>query len=108
MCVIMYACILQSVLHDWGDEDCLKVLKNCYKAVPKNGKVIIIELVKPEIPDSSVAAKYATEDDNNMLQNTGGKERTENEFRTLCKGSGFSNYQIVCRAYSVCVIEFYK
>ncbi|KAG5522798.1 hypothetical protein RHGRI_034818 [Rhododendron griersonianum] len=102
------AALLKSVLHDWGDEHCLKVLKNCYKALPKDGKVIIIELVKPEVPDSSIAAKYGIENDNNMLVHTGGRERTEKEFQALCMGSGFSNYQIICRACSVCVIEFYK
>ncbi|KAG5522797.1 hypothetical protein RHGRI_034817 [Rhododendron griersonianum] len=51
-----------SVLHDWGDEHCLKVLKNCYKALPKDGKVIIIELVKPEVPVSrpSMLSKTTT------------------------------------------------
>jgi len=38
----------QWVLHDWGHEECVKILKNCRKAVPpreEGGKVIIIDIV---------------------------------------------------------------
>lgn len=32
-------------MHDWGDEDCVKILKNCRKAIPeKTGKVIVVEV----------------------------------------------------------------
>ncbi|KAG6524438.1 hypothetical protein ZIOFF_014347 [Zingiber officinale] len=36
------------ILHDWNDEDCVMILKNCKKAIPpkeEGGKVIIIEMV---------------------------------------------------------------
>ncbi|KAJ6859348.1 caffeic acid O-methyltransferase family protein [Populus alba x Populus x berolinensis] len=38
------------VLHDWGDEYCVKILKNCRKAMPeKTGKLILLEIVlQPE------------------------------------------------------------
>ncbi|XP_026439599.1 (R,S)-reticuline 7-O-methyltransferase-like [Papaver somniferum] len=45
------AVIMKSLLHDWTDEDCTKILKNCYKAITnkKNGKVVIVEFVlRPE------------------------------------------------------------
>ncbi|PWA35268.1 Caffeate O-methyltransferase (COMT) family [Artemisia annua] len=41
------------ILHDWSDADSLKILKNCYKALPENGKVIVTEFVLPEAPDSA-------------------------------------------------------
>ncbi|XVF42583.1 hypothetical protein PTKIN_Ptkin01aG0375600 [Pterospermum kingtungense] len=31
------------VLHDWGDEQCLKILKNCYEAISESGKVILLD-----------------------------------------------------------------
>jgi hypothetical protein len=40
--------IVQWVMHDWSDGDCIKILKNCRKAIaPKNdgGKVIIVDMV---------------------------------------------------------------
>ncbi|PKI36108.1 hypothetical protein CRG98_043500 [Punica granatum] len=40
------AAFLKNVLHDWGDEECVKILKNCKKAIPKNrGKLIIVDVV---------------------------------------------------------------
>ncbi|MBA0855940.1 hypothetical protein Goshw_021506 [Gossypium schwendimanii] len=29
------AIIMKWILHDWDDEDCIKILKNCKKAIPK-------------------------------------------------------------------------
>ncbi|KAF6991106.1 hypothetical protein CFC21_008223 [Triticum aestivum] len=42
------AVFLKWVMHDWGDEDCIKILKNCKKAIaPKDagGKMIIVDIV---------------------------------------------------------------
>ncbi|GLJ20584.1 hypothetical protein SUGI_0374860 [Cryptomeria japonica] len=32
------AVFIKWVLHDWGDEDCVKILKQCRKAIPESGK----------------------------------------------------------------------
>jgi hypothetical protein len=38
--------LVQWVLHDWSDENCIKILKNCRKAIQqKSGKVIIVDIV---------------------------------------------------------------
>jgi hypothetical protein len=37
---------MQWVLHDWGDEHCMKILKNCRKEIPeKTGKITIVDIV---------------------------------------------------------------
>ncbi|KAI8029464.1 Caffeic acid 3-O-methyltransferase [Camellia lanceoleosa] len=69
-----------------GSEECLTILKNCYKALPKNGKVNIIDIVLSETPDSSFGAKYATQLDNVRLLQFGGKERTKKEFELASAG----------------------
>ncbi|KAF8690635.1 hypothetical protein HU200_041006 [Digitaria exilis] len=41
--------LLKDVLHDWSDEDCVKILQRCKQAIPtrsKGGKVIIIEMMR--------------------------------------------------------------
>ncbi|CAL5330524.1 unnamed protein product [Camellia sinensis] len=79
------------ICHDWSDEHCLKLLKSCYKALPDNGKVIIAELILPEVPDTKIATQIAIAVDAIMLANTpDGKERTEKEFEALAKGAGFA------------------
>ena len=41
---------MQWIMHDWNDESCVKILKNCRKAIPEEtGKVIIVDVVlQPE------------------------------------------------------------
>ncbi|KAI8002624.1 hypothetical protein LOK49_LG08G01767 [Camellia lanceoleosa] len=102
------AIMMKNILHNWSDEQCLTILRNCYEALPKNGKVIIIDIVLSETPDSSFGAKYATQLDNAMLLQFGGKERTKKEFETLCNGSRFRDFQVFPCAGVFCVIEFYK
>ncbi|CAN7072000.1 unnamed protein product [Brassica oleracea var. botrytis] len=36
------------------------------------------------------------------------KERTEKEYGTLARGSGFQGFQVVCRAYGTHIMEFLK
>ncbi|KAH7690782.1 O-methyltransferase COMT-type protein [Dioscorea alata] len=41
------AILLKRCLHDWNEANCIKALKNCWKALPDNGKMIIIEHILP-------------------------------------------------------------
>lgn len=91
---------MQWICHDWSDEHCLKFLKNCYKSLPKNGKVILAECVLPEAPDTTVETQNVVHVDVIMLaHNPGGKERTENEFEALAKKAGFKDFRKICCAY---------
>jgi len=87
----------------------LKVLKNCHEALPDNGKLIVVEMVIPESPGTSVA-------DRSLLQNylfvtnmnPKRNERTEKEFERLAKAAGFSHFRVACSACSFSVAEFIK
>ncbi|KAL8233219.1 hypothetical protein R6Q57_002997 [Mikania cordata] len=103
------AIFMKWILHDWSDDYCLKLLKNCYNALPENGKVIIVEAILPFIPDTSSCVKATTHFDAIMMtQNPGGKERTEDEFLALAKNTGFSGIRKECFVCNFWVIEFYK
>ncbi|KAG2701088.1 hypothetical protein I3760_06G028400 [Carya illinoinensis] len=103
------AILLKLVLHNWNDEQCLKILKNCYKALPKTGKVIIIEAVLPVAPESTNFCKVATQLDNLVFNQLGtGKERTEPEFRALAIAAGFSDFRVACRVCAHSVMELHK
>ncbi|KAF9592269.1 hypothetical protein IFM89_013495 [Coptis chinensis] len=101
---------LKSVLHDWNDEHCLKVLKNCYNALPANGKMIILDSIIPVYPETNVSAKHVFGLDTTMMVHTsgGGQERTEKEFKDLSLGAGFADYKVICSTFGISVIEFYK
>ncbi|KAK6155461.1 hypothetical protein DH2020_009709 [Rehmannia glutinosa] len=97
------------ICHDWSDEHCLKFLKNCYEALPVNGKVILAECILPEVPDTGLATQNVVHVDVIMLaHNPGGKERTENEFQALAKGAGFKEFHKVCCAYNSWIMELLK
>ena len=99
----------QWILHDWSDELCTKLLTNCYKALPENGKVIIVEVILPFLPVTSSSDKVSTQMDAIMMtQNPGGKERTEDEFLALAKSGGFKGIRKECFACNFWVMEFYK
>ncbi|KAM1676799.1 hypothetical protein FF1_042160 [Malus domestica] len=103
------AIFMKFICHDWSDDHCLKFLKNCYTALPDNGKVILAECILPVAPDSSLATKGVVHIDVIMLaHNPGGKERTEKEFEALAKGSGFKGFRVICSAFNTYVIEFLK
>ncbi|KAK7824643.1 eugenol o-methyltransferase [Quercus suber] len=52
------AIMIKNILHNWCDEYCMKLLRNCYEALPNNGKVVIIELLMPKSPNSSTTSQY--------------------------------------------------
>lgn len=99
----------QWILHDWSDAHCLKILKNCYEALPDNGKVIVAECMLPEAPDSTAATQNVVHIDVIMLaHNPGGKERTEKDFEALAKGAGFKGFRKAACALNTWVMEFSK
>ncbi|KAI4335092.1 hypothetical protein L6164_013771 [Bauhinia variegata] len=102
------AIFLKWILHNWSDEMCLKVLKNCYNAIPQDGKVIVVEAILPVLPETSATAKNNSQLDIQMMVNFGGKERTQQEFIELAMAVGFSVVKFNCYVCNQCVIEFLK
>ncbi|KAG9447460.1 hypothetical protein H6P81_013588 [Aristolochia fimbriata] len=99
------AILLERVLHNWADEECVKILKNCKEAVPaQGGKVIIVDIVlsvdKDEPDDHKTMAL-----DLGMVVFTTGKQRTEAEWKKLIHNAGFKGYEIkhIAAAQSVIV-----
>ena len=85
------AIILKWIIHDWNDEQCVTILRNCHRALPENGKLMLVEAVVPAT-DEPHFSKFI---DLNMLVMTGGRERTEAEFEKLYADSGFRLTRIV-------------
>jgi caffeic acid 3-O-methyltransferase len=100
--------MMKSVCHNWDDEDCVKILKKCFEALPENGKVITVELLLPVVPSTSVADKYISQMDNLMLIVYGTKVRTLAQFEALAKAAGFSKVQFRGCGCMHSVVEFLK
>ncbi|KAL8092873.1 trans-anol O-methyltransferase 1-like [Apium graveolens] len=101
--------VLQRVLHDWNDEESVKILKKCHEALPDSGKVVIIDMIHSELPAKDVIAKNTSQVDIRMMVVThGGRERTTKEFQMLGKEAGFASCKHICGADLYGVVELYK
>jgi hypothetical protein len=99
------AYLLKHVVHDWNDEQAVAILKNCHRAMPAHGKLLIVEGVYPRRIEQSLESRGAAANDVNMLVNTGGRQRSEAEFRSLYDAAGFTVTRIVPTQARVSVIE---
>ncbi|KAK7331478.1 hypothetical protein VNO77_25703 [Canavalia gladiata] len=90
------AAFLMWVLHDWGDEECIEILKKCREAIPKeNGRVIIVEAVIEEEGKEEGLKDVGLMLDMVMMAHTNfGKERTLKEWDYVVKMAGFTSYTV--------------
>jgi O-methyltransferase/methyltransferase family protein len=95
------AYILSGVIHDWDDHHGIRILRNCRRAMAKNGRLLLVEMVVPE-RDGHCFSKLL---DLNMLVMTGGRERTQSEFRTLLDAAGYQLTKVVPTLAPQSVIE---
>lgn len=84
------AYLLKGIVHDWNDEDAVKILKNCRRAIRSTGTLIVLETMLTDSSDPAGALM-----DLLMLVLTGGRERTESEFRALLRAAGFSLTRVI-------------
>lgn len=98
------------MLHAWDDENCVKILKNCWRSLEEKGKVIVVDVVMPIEPkiDDFSSNIGLTMDMFILSQRPGGRERSLSEFEALALASGFLRCEFVCRSYSFSLIEFHK
>jgi hypothetical protein len=95
------AYILKNVLHDWSDEQAVRILKNCRRAMGPKAKLLIIELVLPLSDDLAFGSLL----DLNMLVMSGGRERTKEEYCTLLENGGFHLTQAIPTLSPLSILE---
>jgi hypothetical protein len=83
------AYLLSGILHDWPDEDAARILRTIRAAAPEHARLLINESVIRPGNDAD-GAKWL---DLLMLVLAGGRERTEDEWRTLLESSGWQPVQ---------------
>jgi len=99
------AYLLKHVIHDWDDERAVAILKSCRRAMSPTANLLIVEGVYPPRVDQSEERRGAA-NDVNMLVCTGGRQRSEAEFRNLYAAAGFAPSRIIpTRIAAVSVIE---
>ena len=82
--------MIKHVLHGRQDDIAITILKNCRAVVQQSGSLLIVEVILPPLVshvDPQLEGHLMS--DLNMLAVTGGKERSEREWRMLLEAAGF-------------------
>ena len=96
--------LLIRVLHDWKDEDCMRILRACRSSMVLNGTLLLGEQILEPNPAVGRPTDYLI--DMHMMAMFGqARERTELEFRDLLYRSGFVLTRIVPTRSPVSIIE---
>jgi hypothetical protein len=104
------SCFLsQHVLHGWDDESCIKILRNCRKALPEEGGMLVImDAIMEE--DDDIDMKHPFGEirmvyDLFMMVIRGTKDRTVREWENLLRSGGFPRLNIINIPYRDYIIE---
>ena len=93
--------MLKLVLHNWSDEECVRILANCRRAMDTDARLLVIEGL------IGASDKLTLTDlvDIIMLVSYTGKERSEAEFRTLFERAGLTPVRTIRTASELHVLE---
>ena len=81
------AYIMKMILHDWNDDECVRILANLNRRAPREGHVLIVERLLPRSGSGEFAALF----DIHMMCWGTGRERTEQEYADLLGRSGWKH-----------------
>ncbi|MFF1463343.1 methyltransferase [Streptomyces sp. NPDC058330] len=93
--------LLKFVLHDWDDDACVRVLRNCRAALRPGGRLLVMELLVDTVGTPGLEPLM----DLNMMALSTGRERSLDEFKSLFERAGLSLARTVSSASKVSVLE---
>jgi len=93
--------LLKWVIHDWDDAQAVAILKNCHAAMPPHARLLLIEAPLSARNEPCLHKLM----DINMLVMTGGRERTEAEYRTLLDAAGFELTRVSVTPLELAILE---
>jgi hypothetical protein len=95
------AYLLSHIIHDWSEEQCLTIFRNCRRAMGAESRLLIIEMVLPD-GDTPHPGKII---DMGMLVAPGGQERTEPEYDFLLDKAGLRLTRVIPTESAVSIVE---
>jgi hypothetical protein len=96
------AYMMKHILHDWSDEHCRTILRLVREQLPRDGRLLVYELVLSDDPGPTPAKMLDIE---MLVMTVGGRERTPEEFSDLFGSAGLKLERIVKTPGPICVIE---
>ncbi len=97
--------VLKSVVHDWDDERGLTILRSCRAVMGEGSRLLVIETLVPERMGTSPLDASVAVADLNMLVLTGGRERSEAEYRELLGRAGLRLGSILPTPSAMSIME---
>jgi len=94
------AYIMKYILHDWNDEQCVKILANCRAAMNEKGRVLVVDNVIPTGNEPSWGKLL----DIQMLI-IGGRERTKKEFAAMFAKAGLKLTRVLATKCPLSIVE---
>jgi hypothetical protein len=83
------AYVLSQILHDWSDEDAVRILQTIHAAAPPHARLLITEsVIQPG--NEPQGAKWL----DLLMLGVSGRERVENDWHTLLQAGGFEPQSI--------------
>ncbi|MGY0071329.1 methyltransferase [Streptomyces sp. QTS137] len=93
--------LLKFVLHDWDDDSCVRILRNCREALGPGGRVLVMELLVDKVGSPGLEPLM----DLNMMTLSTGRERSLDEFENLFERAGLTPARTMSSASRVSVLE---
>jgi hypothetical protein len=94
--------LLKFILHNWDDQKCIEILRQCRQAALPGARIAIIEFIVGDLTDPG---RLATIDDISMLAILGGRGRCLDEFDSLLTAAGLRRTSVRPTTYPQKVIE---
>lgn len=95
------AYVLKNIIHDWPDQDAIRILNNIRAAVRPGTRLLLCEFVIPD-HDRDFPGKWI---DLEMLVAVAARERTANEYARLFDQAGFRFSRVVASASPLSIVE---
>lgn len=94
--------ILKNIIHNWNDDDCIRLLTTLRRCIKKTARILIIDMVVQTPNKLSLAPLL----DIQMLAcMRGGKERTKSEFVSIIEKSGFKVLRLIPTIAPISIFE---
>jgi hypothetical protein len=99
--------LLKSVLHDWDDAHCVRILQRCRQAMAghRGARLFVIERLAPERFAATPRDRAIARSDLNMLVSLSGRERSEREYHALLADAALRATRIHALASEFGVVE---
>lgn len=97
--------LLKSVLHNWDDEHCIRLLARCRAAMGPPARLVVIERVRPAQPATGAPARALARNDLNMLIGPGGRERSAAALERLFAAAGLRQVSAVALAHGLTALD---